>query len=105
EKAIEVYQDMKDSGIRPSCVTFDCILRVCEQCGKSNFVAQVHKDMQMANVELDDVAYSTAIRAYESVGEWEWATDVYNEMMGQVAAASDARGYDDASSDQYDYLY
>merc|ERR1719174_584902 len=59
DKALEIYEDMRESKVQPNLATFNALIDVCARNGAVEKGGQLFKDMCMLGVAPDLITYSS----------------------------------------------
>jgi len=80
DKALEIYEDMRESKVQPNLATFNALIDVCARNGAVEKAGQLFKDMCMLGVAPDLITYSTVIKGYCVTGDLEQAIALFSLM-------------------------
>jgi pentatricopeptide repeat protein len=80
EKALEMYEDMRESKVQPNLATFNALIDVCARNGAVEKSGQLFRDMCMLGVTPDLITYSTVIKGYCVLGDLEQAIQLFTLM-------------------------
>merc|ERR1719213_1180753 len=80
DKALEIYEDMRESKVQPNLATFNALIDVCARNGAVEKAGQLFKDMCMLGVAPDLITYSTVIKGYCVTGDLEQAIQLFSLM-------------------------
>ncbi|GAB2300668.1 hypothetical protein Dimus_034702 [Dionaea muscipula] len=81
-KSLELYETMKNKGIKPTLRTYHPLISGCCKMGLP-MVEKIYGDMMCFNVAPDRVIYNSLIHAYVEHGDLDRATAFRDEMMNQ----------------------
>jgi pentatricopeptide repeat protein len=80
DKALEMYEDMRESKVQPNLATFNALIDVCARNGAVEKSGQLFRDMCMLGVTPDLITYSTVIKGYCVTGDLEQAIQLFTLM-------------------------
>jgi len=80
DKALEMYDVMRESKVQPNLVTFNALIDVCARNGNVEKAGQLFRDMCMLGVAPDLITYSTVIKGYCVQGDLEQAIQLFTLM-------------------------
>ncbi|KAJ7536563.1 hypothetical protein O6H91_12G073900 [Diphasiastrum complanatum] len=80
EEAINLFQQMQQTGIPPNKVTFVVVLKVCARILALEQGKQLHLDIIKSGFESDVIVGSTLVDMYAKCGRIEDARQVFNNM-------------------------
>jgi pentatricopeptide repeat protein len=80
DKAMEIYEDMRESKVQPNLATFNALIDVCARHGNVEKGGQLFRDMCALGVTPDLITYSTVIKGYCVVGDLEQALMLFTLM-------------------------
>jgi pentatricopeptide repeat protein len=80
DKALEIYEDMRESKVQPNLATFNALIDVCARNGAVEKSGQLFRDMCMLGVTPDLITYSTVIKGYCVQGDLEQAIQLFTLM-------------------------
>mmetsp|Transcript_888 Transcript_888/g.1538 ORF Transcript_888/g.1538 Transcript_888/m.1538 type:complete len:690 (-) Transcript_888:199-2268(-) len=78
-KALEIFDEMKREGVRPTVVTFSALISACEKGQQWKLALQVLEEMK-ATFGPNVIAYSAAISALSKGQQWEKAWELFCEI-------------------------
>merc|ERR1719160_1781200 len=79
-KAMEIYEDMRESKVQPNLATFNALIDVCARNGNVEKAGQLFRDMCTLGVTPDVITYSTVIKGYCIQGDLEQALQLFSLM-------------------------
>merc|ERR1719201_3142660 len=80
DKALEMYDVMRESKVQPNLATFNALIDVCARNGNVEKAGQLFRDMCMLGVAPDLITYSTVIKGYCVQGDLEQAIQLFTLM-------------------------
>jgi pentatricopeptide repeat protein len=80
DKALEIYEAMRESKVQPNLATFNALIDVCARNGAVEKSGQLFRDMCMLGVTPDLITYSTVIKGYCVQGDLEQAIQLFTLM-------------------------
>ena len=80
EKALELLQEMKDSGICPNVITYSAVISVCEKCGNLEKALELLQEMKDSGIRPNVITYNAVISACEKCSNLEKALELLEEM-------------------------
>jgi pentatricopeptide repeat protein len=78
-KALEIFDEMKREGVRPTVVTFSALISACEKGQQWKLALQVLEEMK-STFGPNVIAYSAAISALSKGQQWEKAWELFCEI-------------------------
>lgn len=78
-RALEVFQKMKDSGVKPDIASYNCVLDVCVGAGDLTRARQLMAEMRTIG-KLDIIAYNTFLKGFCFLSDIQGAKDLLSEM-------------------------
>jgi pentatricopeptide repeat protein len=90
EKAFEIYNKlMQDISVQANTVTYNAILDCCVECGDNNMMNKIFEELRQ-NAKQDEnapqpdlITYSTVIKGYSRLKNYEKVLDIYNYLRGR----------------------
>jgi pentatricopeptide repeat protein len=82
-KALELFQQMQQKGVRPDPMTFVAMLNVCSSVVSLDDGRCVHEQIIDSSCESDDFVRSSLVDMYAKCGSMEDAQRVFNRMSSQ----------------------
>merc|ERR1719230_2091191 len=64
DKALEIYEDMRESKVQPNLATFNALIDVCARNGDVEQAGGLFRDMCTLGITPDVITYSTVIKGY-----------------------------------------
>jgi len=91
DKVMELYTEMRASGIQCNTITYNTILNAFAQCGAMDRVPELLEDMRTADppVESDIVTFSTLVKGFCAVGDLDQALELVKGMKQDAKYAPD----------------
>jgi pentatricopeptide repeat protein len=80
QKALGLFQEMKQEGVDPDSVTFVWVLKACASMVAIEEGRRVHQDMIQSGLESDVFVGSSLVNMYAKCGNMEDAWSVLNKM-------------------------
>ncbi|KAJ9163890.1 hypothetical protein P3X46_023513 [Hevea brasiliensis] len=80
EEALDMYYDMRDSGVRMDHFTFSIIVRICARLASLDYAKQAHAALVRHVFGSDIVANTALVDFYSKWGRIEDARNVFNKM-------------------------
>lgn len=82
DRALAVYDEMRDQGIQCNTITYNTILNALVRCGNLKRLPELLKDMQNSTpkIEPDMITYSTIMKGYCSAGDLDKGLDLLRDM-------------------------
>jgi pentatricopeptide repeat protein len=80
QKALGLFQEMKQEGVDPDSVTFVGVLKACASMVAIEEGRRVHQDMIQSGLESDVFVGSSLVNMYAKCGNMEDAWSVLNKM-------------------------
>jgi pentatricopeptide repeat protein len=80
QKALGLFQEMKQEGVDPDSVTFVGVLKACASMVAIEEGRRVHQDMIQSGLESDVFVGSSLVKMYAKCGNMEDAWRVFNKM-------------------------
>merc|ERR1719389_1408149 len=80
DKALEIYEDMRESKVQPNLATFNALIDVCARNGAVEKAGHLFRDMCVLGVTPDLITYSTVIKGYCVQGDLEQAIQLFTLM-------------------------
>ncbi|KAJ7551491.1 hypothetical protein O6H91_06G017400 [Diphasiastrum complanatum] len=87
EEAINLYQKMQQTGIRPDKVAYIVVLKSCARIAALELGKQVHSDIIKSGFEYDVIVGNTLVGMYAKCGCIEDACQVFNSMIERDAVS------------------
>jgi pentatricopeptide repeat domain-containing protein 1 len=78
--ALQVYDDMLQSGARPDVVTFNTAITVCVRGRHWDKVGRIYNDMNRLGVNPDQFTYSSLLTACAAMGKCDQALEWFKEI-------------------------
>lgn len=78
--ALQVYDDMLQSGARPDVVTFNTAITVCVRGRHWDKVGRISNDMNRLGVNPDQFTYSSLLSACAAMGKCDQALEWFDEI-------------------------
>jgi len=79
DRAFDVLQRLKASGVTPDVAAYSCALDVCVSAGDLSRARQLMAEIRMLG-KLDIITYNTILKGYCSLGDMHGARDLLSEM-------------------------
>jgi len=80
EKALEVYENMKNENIEISSVTYGCLINACIKNNNLQKSFELYQELDDNNIEMNTVLYTTMIKAYSKKSNLAKVIDIFNRM-------------------------
>mmetsp|Transcript_89631 Transcript_89631/g.159154 ORF Transcript_89631/g.159154 Transcript_89631/m.159154 type:complete len:1023 (-) Transcript_89631:143-3211(-) len=80
ERALELFQQLKDSGLKPDVAAYNCVLDVCVKAGNIRQAHLLVKEMRQLNM-VDIITYNTLLKGFCSKGDFSGAKKVLQEIQ------------------------
>ncbi len=80
DTAFELYQEMKQLGLKPDDVTFTCLLTACADTGDLSRGKQLHQDIVGSGIQLTLTLQNSLINMYCKCKDQDIAFKLYQEM-------------------------
>lgn len=80
EEALDMFYDMRDSGVRMDHFTFSIIVRICARLASVDYAKQAHAALVRHGFGSDIVANTALVDFYSKWGRVEDARNVFNKM-------------------------
>ncbi|XP_024520471.1 pentatricopeptide repeat-containing protein At2g18940, chloroplastic-like [Selaginella moellendorffii] len=81
--ALKIFQDMEDSKVRPTVVTYSQLFSVCKEIpGSSSIVRTLLNRMKLQGIKLDKIAYTSLMNVYAKAGQTQQVEDLFQSMAG-----------------------
>lgn len=81
EEALDLYYEMRDSGVKMDHFTFSMIIRICTRLASLEHAKQAHAGLVRHGFGLDIVANSALVDFYSKWGRIEDARHVFDKML------------------------
>jgi len=94
QKALELFQQMQQKGVRPHSVTFVGVLKACASVAVTEEGRCVHQQIIRSGLESDVFVGSSLVDMYAKCGSIEDAGNVFEEMPSQDVVSWTARYWD-----------
>jgi pentatricopeptide repeat protein len=78
ERALEIFDEMQSSGLRPDCVTIASLLAACASLGDLHNGKQLHAYLLKAGMSLDYITEGSLLDLYVKCGDIETAHEIFN---------------------------
>ncbi|KAI3471607.1 hypothetical protein Pfo_028257 [Paulownia fortunei] len=79
-EAVELLREMEQVGLQPNVVSISSLLAACGRCCQKVKIDSILKAANLRGIELNTIAYNSAIGSYMNVGEYEQALALYRRM-------------------------
>jgi len=104
--AVQVFNALKQRGVRMNSTIYNCLINACVQCGDLHS-ATVYFEQMKQLFYVDIVSYNTILKAYLALGQFQEAHTIlqemterglpanritYNEFLNALVTAKDRRG-------------
>ncbi|KAJ7536749.1 hypothetical protein O6H91_12G080900 [Diphasiastrum complanatum] len=83
KEALDLYEQMRQEGVRPNNVTYVVLLKACASIAALEKGKQLHLDIIGSGFELDVIVGSTLVDMYAKCGRIQDARQVFNNMHGR----------------------
>ena len=80
ERALSVYQEMEDTDVEMSLVTFNTVIDACARVGHMGHLPRLMQRMKKCGVEPNIITYSTMLKGHSQAGNIELAFSILNDM-------------------------
>ncbi|OWM69147.1 hypothetical protein CDL15_Pgr025334 [Punica granatum] len=80
EKALELFERMKGSGVKPSLVTFTTAISSCSRLLDLERGKEIHGELVKCGLPLDGFVGSALVDMYGKCGELEKAKEIFEQM-------------------------
>ncbi|KAJ7536574.1 hypothetical protein O6H91_12G075100 [Diphasiastrum complanatum] len=80
KEALDLYEQMKQEGVRPDIVTYVVLLKACGSIAALELGKQLHSDIIRSGFESDLIVGSTLVDMYAKCGCIEESCQVFNNM-------------------------
>jgi len=88
ERAFQVLQKLKESGVVPDIAAYNCVLDVCVSAGDLSRARDLMGEMHK-NSKLDIITYNTLLKGHCSLGDIRGAKELISEMESIGLAPND----------------
>mmetsp|Transcript_144926 Transcript_144926/g.252762 ORF Transcript_144926/g.252762 Transcript_144926/m.252762 type:complete len:1020 (+) Transcript_144926:106-3165(+) len=88
ERAFQVLQKLKESGVVPDIAAYNCVLDVCVSAGDLSRARDLMGEMHQ-NSKLDIITYNTLLKGHCSLGDIRGAKELISEMESIGLAPND----------------
>ncbi|RLN00355.1 pentatricopeptide repeat-containing protein [Panicum miliaceum] len=78
EHALEIFDEMQSSGLRPDCVTVASLLAACASVGDLRKGKQLHSYLLKAGMSLDYITEGSLLDLYVKCGDIETAHEIFD---------------------------
>jgi len=78
DKALELFNQMKEQGVFPNEIVYGCILNSCIRCHDIKNAKILIEEMKLHNFELNGHICSMMIKAYSQSGDFNAAIELFN---------------------------
>lgn len=79
-KAVEVYDQMVDVGVKPDAVTFTSVLPACSQLAALEKGKRIHLSINESELETDELLMSALLDMYSKCGNLKEASRIFNSI-------------------------
>lgn len=95
QQAIQLYQQMSKTAVKPDDYIFVAVLKACASLGDLNWGKQIHVDVKNSNFETNLFVGSTLVDMYAKCGNLEEARKVFDKLptRNQITWSAMIMGY------------
>ncbi|KAJ4724394.1 Pentatricopeptide repeat-containing protein [Melia azedarach] len=79
-KALTIFDEMKESGVKPDAVTFTSILPACSQLAALEKGKEIHNSVIESALEINEIVMGALLDMYAKCGAVDKALNVFNQL-------------------------
>ncbi|XP_026400135.1 pentatricopeptide repeat-containing protein At5g27110-like [Papaver somniferum] len=80
-KALQIFGDLRSSGVRPDAVTFTSILPACSQSAALEIGKEIHQSVVENRLESSEIVMAALLDMYAKCGAIDEARKIFDELL------------------------